>query len=51
MKNLKKEWQLRREKMLSEKIDVASFFVWLIENYPQSVSIIKNDPGYQFNFK
>lgn len=49
--NLKQEWQKRRRKMLSEKIDVTAFMVWLIENYPESVKIMKNNPDYQFNFK
>lgn len=49
--NVKEEWQKRRQKMLSEKIDVTSFMVWLLENYPESASIIKQDPAYQFNFR
>jgi predicted glycosyltransferase len=34
--NLKREWQKKRENLLSEKIDVAKFMVEFIENYPQS---------------
>jgi uncharacterized protein len=34
--NTSEKWQQRRQKMLNEKIDVASFFVDLIENYPDS---------------
>jgi len=34
--NLKREWQKKREKLLSEKIDVTKFMVEFIENYPQS---------------
>jgi hypothetical protein len=49
--NLKQEWQKRRQKMLAEKIDVTAFMVWLIENYPESVKIMKENPDYQFNFK
>ena len=49
--NLKDEWQHRRQKMLSEKIDVTAFMVWLVENYPKSVQLMKNDPEYQFKFK
>ena len=49
--NIKEEWQKRRQRMLSEKIDVTAFMVWLIENYPESVKIMKNNPDYQFNFK
>ncbi|BDX37488.1 hypothetical protein CYCD_08430 [Tenuifilaceae bacterium CYCD] len=41
----------RRNNMLKEKIDVTAFYVWFIENYPQSVKIMKNNPDYQNNFK
>lgn len=30
------KFQARRKKMLQDKIDVSAFFVWFIENYPQS---------------
>lgn len=42
--NLKQKWQKRRKKMLSEKIDVTAFMVWFIENYPESVRIMKENP-------
>lgn len=42
MPNLKEEWGIRREKMLSEKIDYAKFLTWFIENYPQSAKEAKN---------
>ena len=49
--NLKEEWQLRRKKMLDDKIDVTEFVVWFIENYPKSFYIMKENPDYQYNFK
>lgn len=48
---LKEEWKKRRNKMLSEKIDVTAFMVWFIESYPKSKRIMKENPGYQYNFK
>ena len=51
MPNLKKEWQKRRQKMLVEKIDVTAFMVWFIENYPESMKIMKQNPNYQLRFK
>ncbi|MGD2087748.1 MAG: DUF354 domain-containing protein [Candidatus Aminicenantes bacterium] len=51
MSNLKGEWQKRREKMLADKIDVTAFMVWFIENYPDSVEMMKKDPTYQYRFK
>lgn len=49
--NLKKEWQKRREKMLSDNIDVTAFIVWFIENYPESVHVMLKNPYYQNRFK
>lgn len=49
--NLKIEWQKRRQKMLKEKIDVTAFMVWFIENYPESVKIMKENSDYQYKFK
>ena len=36
--DLKEEWQKRREKMLEDKIDVAGFLTYLIEDYPESIN-------------
>jgi predicted glycosyltransferase len=36
--DVKKQWSQRREKMISEKTDLTSFMIWLIENYPESVA-------------
>lgn len=49
--NLKEDWQYRRQRMLQDKIDVTAFMVWFIENYPDSVKIMKENPNYQYNFK
>ena len=51
MPNRKEEWQTRRQKMLSEKIDYAQFLTWFIENYPESRRIMKDTPEYQWRFK
>lgn len=49
--NLKDEWQEKRKKLLSEKIDVSAFFTWFIENYPESKKIMQENPDYQMRFK
>lgn len=49
--NIKQEWKEKRELFLADKIDVTSFMVWFIENYPQSKQIIKEDPNYEYNFR
>jgi hypothetical protein len=35
--------------MLDDKIDVTAFYVWFIENYPQSVKMRKENPNYLFS--
>ena len=34
----KDEWQIKRDRLLKDKIDVTTFVVWFIENYPLSVN-------------
>lgn len=48
--NLREEFQKKRTKMLAEKIDVTSFLVWFIENYPKSKQTMKFNPEYQLKF-
>jgi predicted glycosyltransferase len=45
------EWQTRRQKMLSDKIDVTAFLAWFVENWPESMKIMKENPGYTERFK
>jgi uncharacterized protein len=51
LKDLSMEFQSRRAKMLSDKINVTSFLVWFISNYPKSHQIMQEIPDYQNNFK
>ncbi len=48
---IKEEWAMRRQKMLNDKIDVTSFLVWFVENWPASKKIMKENPDYQDNFR
>lgn len=50
-KELKDIWRNRKEKFINDKIDVTSFMVWYIENYPESKKEMKENPNYQFNIK
>ena len=50
-KNLKEEWHNRRQIMLKDKIDLSAFMIWLFENYPRSIKILKENPEYQKRFK
>lgn len=45
------DWQEKRAKFLEDKIDVTSFFVWFIENFPQSQRILKDDPTFLLRFR
>jgi predicted glycosyltransferase len=47
----KKEWELRKQKMLNDKIDVTSFFTWLICEYPQSINQLRTNSNIEANFK
>jgi hypothetical protein len=51
MDNLKQEWQIRKEDMLKDKIDVTSFWVWFIDNYPNSIGTLKENPRYSEVFR
>ncbi len=41
----------RRNKMLTEKINLSEFLTWFIEEYPGSKDIMLNKPEYQYKFK
>jgi len=49
--NIKEVWEARRDLMLTEKIDVSAFLIWLFENFPHSKEIILQNPDYQNKFK
>lgn len=48
LKDIKKLWSDKRFIMLKEKIDTTKFFVWFIENYPESKMLMKHNPDYQY---
>lgn len=43
--------RLKAESYLRTKINLTRFLVWLVENWPESRKIMKEDPGYQLRFK
>ncbi len=51
IKDLKTEWQAKRFIMLEDKIDVTSFWTWLIDSYPDSVSVLRENPDFQNIFR
>jgi len=48
--NLEQVYLERRKQMLSDKIDLSRFIIWLINNYPKSIEIHQANPDYQYNF-
>ncbi|USH00453.1 DUF354 domain-containing protein [Thermococcus argininiproducens] len=49
--NLKKIWEKKRKKLLNDKIDLTSFMVWFVENYPDSLKEFKENPEIQYRFR
>ena len=49
--NLREEFQSRRKCMLDEKIDVAAFLTWFLENYPQSAVQYDESDEFWTQFK
>lgn len=45
---LKEKGREKQKRLLNDKIDVTAFMVWFIENYPQSVVAMKNNPTKMF---
>ena len=39
-----------QKRMLSEKIDLTSYMIWLLENFPNSIKTIEKNPNYQQKF-
>jgi predicted glycosyltransferase len=48
---VREEFRKKRDLMLNENIDLTSLLIWFIENYPESKTILKSDPDYQFRFR
>jgi len=40
----------RANQFLKDQINLSRFLVWFIENWPESMRIMKEDPGYQYRF-
>ena len=48
--DFKQVWQKRRDKILSDKIDLTGLLVWFIEEYPVSFKLLQEDPTLQEKF-
>lgn len=47
-RHYKNIYRKRKKKMLSEKINYATFLTWFIDQYPESSRIMKDDPSHQY---
>jgi predicted glycosyltransferase len=50
LKNSFDEFQIRRKKMLKEKIDASNFLIWMLTDYPNSVNSFFNNRSIQQKF-
>lgn len=48
--DLAAKFQERKGRLLSEKSDTQKLFIWLIENFPKSTKIMKENPEYLLRF-
>ena len=44
-------YKAKKDELIKNKIDVSDFYVWFIENYPNSVSTMISNPEYVKRFK
>jgi predicted glycosyltransferase len=49
--HLKENMKERKQKLISDHIDVTEFLLWFTEDYPQSREIIRQNPGYLLKFQ
>lgn len=49
--DLKVKGRKKRERLLADNIDVTSYMIWFVENYPDSVSTAKENPEILKRFK
>lgn len=45
------EYKMIATEFIKDKIDPTAFLVWFIENYPESIKIMKENSDYQYNFR
>lgn len=51
IQDLKLTWRAKSKRLIQQSINLTSFLVWFIENYPASFKIMKENPDYQERFK
>ena len=46
----KDKWRIKRDRLLTDKIDVTEFMVWFVENYPESFTEMREHLEVQSKF-
>jgi uncharacterized protein len=49
--DLKKESRINSATFLKNTINLTDLMIWFVENYPESVRVMKENPEYQYNFR
>jgi len=49
--DLRTEWTRRQQRMLADKIALSDFMVWFVEQFPDSIRVMKQTPDFQFRFR
>ena len=49
--NTKRTFKDKAIEFTKMKINPTDFLVWFIENYPESIETMKENPDYQYKFK
>lgn len=44
---IREEWLVKRDRMISENIDLTAFLHWFVTNWPDSFARLKKNPDYQ----
>ena len=42
---------MHREEVEASTLNPTDFLIWFVENYPESIRIIKQNPEYPYKFK
>jgi uncharacterized protein len=45
------QFKYTQNRIFEDKIDITSFFIWFIEDYPDSAKVMKENPDYQYKYK
>ncbi len=49
--SFKENFKVKSKEIVKNKIDVTSFMVWFVENFPNSFATMQLNPDYQLKFK